>query len=312
MRAGLQAVGALLENPSVNFGDDSDAVLVENMLTSVAQHHRQKNSEQTHDRIRGRPLNGYWPFRAPTGYNAVLQRGFGKVLVVDPVEGPVIKEALEGFARGRLKSQAEVTRFLNAHPVFEREKGVRFKQHNLKAILTNFVYAGLVGREEWDVSLRKGNHEALISVDDFETIQDRLSAGSYGAVRRDASEDFPMRGFVACGGCGKLLTSCWATSHTCRKYAYYYCHRRACRFPHKNVRKERIDAEFGELLGTMVPKADVMVVAEQMFKDLWNDRQRRASAVQGEMKRRVGVLEQNIERYLDQLVESENKSVIAA
>ena len=34
----------------------------ENILVSVAQHNRQKNAEQTKNRMRGRVLNGYWPF----------------------------------------------------------------------------------------------------------------------------------------------------------------------------------------------------------------------------------------------------------
>ena len=312
MRGALQAAGVLLESPSVSFGDDSDAVLVENLLASVSQHHRQKNSEQTHNRMRGRLLNGFWPFRAPTGYRSVAQKGTGKVLIVDPVEGPAIQEALTAFACGRLRSVAEATRFLNRHPVFERSKGVRFREHNVKSILRNFLYAGLVGRDEWEVSLRQGNHEPLISIKTYEDIQERLDAGSHGSVRSDATEDFVLRGFVACSGCGGLLTACWSTSKTGRKYPYYYCVRKGCVRRSKSIRRCELDSTFEELLGTLVPDPAVVDLAERMFSDVWDDRRRRLSAVHGELKRRLGTLDQRIERYLNQIVEAENKSVIAA
>ncbi|MEM1287248.1 MAG: recombinase family protein [Pseudomonadota bacterium] len=42
----LKEAGGTLESPTIEFDDDPDAVLIENMLASVAQHHRQKNGEQ--------------------------------------------------------------------------------------------------------------------------------------------------------------------------------------------------------------------------------------------------------------------------
>ena len=42
-------------NPlSIEFGEDSDSILVENLLASVSQHQRQKNGEQTKNRMKAR------------------------------------------------------------------------------------------------------------------------------------------------------------------------------------------------------------------------------------------------------------------
>ncbi|MEM1079663.1 MAG: hypothetical protein AAGI09_14175 [Pseudomonadota bacterium] len=67
MRTSLADAGGRLESPSIEFGEDSDSVLVENLLASVAQHQREKNGEQTKNRMRGRLMNGYWVFSAPIG-----------------------------------------------------------------------------------------------------------------------------------------------------------------------------------------------------------------------------------------------------
>jgi len=65
LRRSIAIAGGSLESPSIEFGEDSDSQLVENMLASVAQHHRQKNGEQTKNRMRARLMDGYWPFANP-------------------------------------------------------------------------------------------------------------------------------------------------------------------------------------------------------------------------------------------------------
>jgi site-specific DNA recombinase len=45
LRDAIASVGARLESPSIEFGEDSDSILVENLLASVSQHQRQKNAE---------------------------------------------------------------------------------------------------------------------------------------------------------------------------------------------------------------------------------------------------------------------------
>ena len=45
LRDAISETGARLESPSIEFGEDSDSILVENLLASVSQHQRQKNTE---------------------------------------------------------------------------------------------------------------------------------------------------------------------------------------------------------------------------------------------------------------------------
>ena len=48
--------GAALESPSIEFDSDSDSILIEHLLASVAQHQRQKNGEQAKNSMRARML----------------------------------------------------------------------------------------------------------------------------------------------------------------------------------------------------------------------------------------------------------------
>ena len=47
LRAKIAEAGGRLESPSIEFGEDSDSKLIENLLASVSQHGRQKNAEQS-------------------------------------------------------------------------------------------------------------------------------------------------------------------------------------------------------------------------------------------------------------------------
>lgn len=71
LRAAIAKTGAELASPSIEFGEDSDSVMVEYMLATVSQHHRQKNAEQTHNRRRARMHGGFWVHFKPRGYEYI-------------------------------------------------------------------------------------------------------------------------------------------------------------------------------------------------------------------------------------------------
>ncbi|MCB2052562.1 MAG: recombinase family protein, partial [Novosphingobium sp.] len=150
LRAAIGAVGARLESPTLEFGEDSDAILLENMLATVAQHQRQKNAEQTKNRMRARTLNGYWCFQAPMGYRYQRTPGHGNMLVRDEPLATIIQEALEGYATGRYQSQAEVKRFLDAQPEFPRDKDGEVRNQRVNDLLNRVLYAGYVEVPQWN------------------------------------------------------------------------------------------------------------------------------------------------------------------
>ena len=54
----LREAGGKLISPSMEFKDDADSRMVENMMATFAQHQREKNAEQTKNRMRARAMNG--------------------------------------------------------------------------------------------------------------------------------------------------------------------------------------------------------------------------------------------------------------
>ena len=113
--------GGRLESPSMEFRQDADSRMVENVLAGAAMHQREKNAEQTYNRMRARLINGYWVFARPRGYRYEKSAGEGNVLVRDEPLASIVQEALEGFASGRFETQVEVKRFLEAQPLFPKD-----------------------------------------------------------------------------------------------------------------------------------------------------------------------------------------------
>ena len=312
LRGALGSVGATLESPSIEFGDDADSILFENIVASMAQHHRQKNGEQVIHRMKARLMNGYFAFWGPTGYTYARVKGHsGKLMVRDEPHASLIQEALEGFATGRFQTQSEVKRFLEPHPIFTRDSKGEIHPQRIKNLLTNKIYAGYYEYKPWDVSLTKGKHEALITWEVFQRIQERLSKKAYAAVRVDAAEEFPLRGFVTCDCCGHQLTAYWAKGRN-KRYPYYECFNKRCDERRKSIRKDVLEGEFEELIKQMRPTAGLMATVSAMFRDIWDYRIQGYEEKRGKQKRALTSINVTISKLTDRLIETTSSSAIQA
>ncbi len=311
LRQLLAQAGGKLESPSIEFGEDSDSVLVENLLASVAQHQREKNGEQTSNRMKGRLMNGYAVFCAPIGYRYEKQSGQGKVLVRQEPVASIIKEVMEGYATGRFESQAEVKRFLENQPDFPNVNGT-VRQQVVSDMFNRVLYAGYIEHEPWGITRRKGHHEALISLDTYERIQERKADRKLSPARPDLNQDFPLRGAVTCADCDRPMTSCWSKSKTGKRYPYYWCQTKTCVMYRKNIRAEKVDAAFEGLLKTMSPSRKVLGLVGMMLKNAWGQRSAQAAAQKDGFQRDITKIDKQLDGLLDRIVEAENPTVIAA
>ena len=299
LRAAIASVGATLMSPSIEFGEDSDSKLVENLLATVAQHQREKNAEQTVNRMRARMMNGFWVHPVPPlGYRYQQTRDRGKVLVRDEPYASIIQEGLEGYASGRFQLQSEVKRFFESFPEFPRDARGEVRNQKVNDTLRHVIYAGYLESEHWDISLRSAQHEGLISFETWRKIQQRLNESAKAPARKNLNDDFPLRGFVTCGDCHHPLTSCWSKGRNGR-YAYYMCFQKGCDSYRKSIKREVLEGEFEALLHTLEPTPGLFKVARRMFETLWQH----WVAFQRERRRALQADQVNIERKIEQLLD---------
>ena len=311
LRTSIAETGAQLASPSIEFGEDSDSVLVEHLLASVSQHHRQKNAEQTRHRRRARMLNGYWVHFAPIGYKYIPKPGCGKILVRNEPLASIVQEALEGYASGRFAIKAEVKRFLEQFPEFPRtKKGIVTNEH-VNRILNRVIYAGHIQSDIMDVSLRPAQNEPLISLETFQKIQRRMDEKPKTPARKDLNEDFPLRGAVHCEDCENPLTACWTKGRN-KHYPYYYCFSKGCESYGKSINREKLEGEFEALLKKLTPSDELFSTATKMFKLWWGHRQDQIEQRGQSMEDEIVKLDKQIDNVMDRLVEAESTSVVKA
>lgn len=271
LRMAIGSTGARLECPSFEFGDTSDDILVENLLASVSQHQRQKNGEQVVNRMRGRLLNGYWCFSSkPPAYKFAKIEGQNILVRQEPV-ALIVTEALEGFATGRFQTQAEVQRFLEASPGFPKQKDGSVKFDRVTEMLTCVFYAGMIEYLPWDVSIRKGHHQGLITYETYQKIQVRLKEKAKAPARADLSHHFPLRQAVQCGSCRRLLGGAFSRGRSA-EYPYYFCLNKKCLRYKKSVSSDTVHREFEDLLKKMTPTIEVIDTATSIFRQAWEKR----------------------------------------
>ncbi len=311
LRGAIASAGGILESPSIEFGEDADSLLVEHLLASVSQHQRQKNGEQTKNRMRARMQNGYWTLQAPIGFRYESVRGRGKMLVRHEPLASIIQEALEGYASGRFDSQAEVQRFFQRNPLFPKNRAGIVTHNRVSRVLEQPLYAGYLQLPRWGIPLKQAAHEPLIDFATFTRIQQRINGAVYAPRRKNLNEDFPLRGFVLCDDCGETLTACW-TKTKYKEHPYYLCFRKGCASYGKSIRREKIEGEFETLLNSMTPREGLLRVAARMFRDLWNEKLAKLDQEKKELRAQLAKLEKQVDQLLERIVDASVGSVIAA
>lgn len=312
LRTEIGATGATLESPSIEFGEDSDSKLVENLLACVSQHSRQKNAEQTLNRMTARMQQGFWTFQAPWGYKYARWSGGGKILTRNEPLASIIQDALESYASGRFASQAEVMRYLEMQPAVPKMRNGKVSNERVKQILTNPLYAGIVFVPSWKLSPRLGKHEPLVSVETFNEIQERLKGKARGAARADVSSDFPLRGHICCPSCGHPLTANWSKGRMGAAYPYYLCRQRECDVRGKSYARAKVEDAFEEMLKSITPAKQLIDLATAALRNAWNKQTSNAEQSRKVIEKELEEIDRKIEGLLDRLVDAGSPTVIAA
>ena len=309
LRTAIQKCGAKIESPSHRFGDEPEDEFVETIMAATAALERRQNKRQVCNRMKARLETGYWTFYQPPGYTYFKDPVHGKLLVPKEPEASMIREALEGFASGRFATQMDVRNFLETKGYKHRLTAKIPYLELVKRMLTCEVYAGFIYYPKWNVTRRKGHHQALIDPETFQRIQDRLAQKEKLPARKDISNDFPLRGFVLCKCCGKPLTSGWSKGRR-EKFAYYWCRGVGCQFKNKMIGADKIHTEFESLLSEYQPNEKILDVVKIRLLERWKERMIGVGTVRKERQKKLDDIQRQIEGYLKSLNHCTNSTVI--
>jgi hypothetical protein len=170
--------------------------------------------EETKKGLYGRLKQGFYPLHAPVGY---LDNGSAKLKTIDPVRGPLVRKAFEFYGTGQWSLHTLVDELERLG--LRNFRGGKVTLAGVHTFLRNPFYTGVM-RIRASGETYQGNHEALISRQLFERVQD-IMHGRVGT--RVQVHDFRFRRFITCAVCGNSLIG-----ELQKGRVYYRCHTKAC------------------------------------------------------------------------------------
>jgi site-specific DNA recombinase len=191
--------------------------------------------EEAKKGIYGRLKQGFYPLRAPLGYQ---DNGAGKAKSIDPTTGPLVKRAFELYVTGNFTLHTLKDELYRLG--LRNKEGGPVSLSGISKILNNSFYMGIITIKR-NGQVFQGNHEPLISRHTFDTVQDVLSGRFH---TRTIRHEFLFRRLVKCRSCDSTLIG-----ERQKGSVYFRCHTRDC--PTTGIRENAIEDAVTERLRTL-------------------------------------------------------------
>jgi site-specific DNA recombinase len=224
-------------------GPDSRSAekLVHGIMVVMARNHSQNLSEETRKGMLEKARSGIYPSCASVGYRNVDGPNGKRNLAPEVDTAHVITELFEDFRTGRYSVKSLAAQFRQEG---RRLGGRQLHPSLLHQILRKRLY---MGDFDWDGCTYRGTHDALVTRECWERVQELLDARAENKTRK-VKHDFAYTGLVHCGHCGCLFVGELKKG----KYVYYHCTGNRGKCPEPYARQEIVAREFGSLLKEIV------------------------------------------------------------
>ena len=221
----IRRSGATLVSCSENIDETPSGILLHGIMSSIAEFYSLNLATEVQKGMTQKAKSGGTVVKAPVGYLHVRTKENGREargVVIDPERGPIVRWAFEQYATGQWTVQqlleAITRRGLTSRPG-PRTPAARITKGALAKMLANPYYTGKIIYRgvRYD-----GKHEALISQEVFDQVQDVLVAHNYAGEKQRVHHHY-LKGSIFCGTCGSRMGISNSRSHTGAVYDYFYC-----------------------------------------------------------------------------------------
>ena len=225
----LAKAGCRIVSCTFDMGETKEAELVEHIVNAVDEYHSKALAEDVSFKMGAAAKRGGTVYKAPLGYRNVRAErpGGGTVsaVEVDQERAEFIVQLFELFATGEWNYEmlaAEISaRGLRTRPGRYPAKEISAKK--IQAILGDPYY---VGKIAYEGEIYEGKHEALVSDELFDRVQEILATRSRAGERRRKHHHY-LKGSLWCWSCqdrhrmSRLLIA--KTKGNGGTYDYFFC-----------------------------------------------------------------------------------------
>lgn len=198
---------------------------------------------------------GRWMGTAPLGYTNQIGEDKRKFIAIHEVEGAILRWAFQQIVDNNFNTE-QIWKMV-------RQKAAgypRFSKNNFWVAIRNPLYCGKIfipPFKDENGHFVRGQHEALIPEMLFNEAQQVLDGRKRVIKPKIVSmENLPLRGFLKCPQCGRMLTGSASKGKMGNYYYYYHCSGECkVRFKAENTNKV-----FVEQLSELIPKPGMIEV----------------------------------------------------
>jgi site-specific DNA recombinase len=235
---------------------------------------------------------------APVGYvNRITEDGTKYISFHEPY-ATIMKWAFTEIARG-IYAVEEVWRQA-------RRKGLKCGKTSFWRALENPVYYGKIEVKSYrdeEYRLVDGVHDELISEKIFYDVQDVIDGKRKRQrpnVKAISDEIFPLRGFLGCPRCHRMLTASASKGRNGR-YHYYHCRATCgCRFP-----AQQVNDKFVNELRKFKPRKATLRIFRKLLLEEYSDQNRASKSEQKSLNEQIQKLNVKLGKARELLLTSE-------
>ncbi len=221
----IEHAGVQLVSVTENIDETPSGILLHGIMSSIAEFYSRNLANEVMKGTMQKVKSGGTPMRAPTGYLNVRSVVNGRELrgiEIDPERGPLMKWAFEAYASERWTIRT-LTDELCARGLTSvagpSTPSMPLAMSNIQRLLRNPYYMGIV---RYKGVLYEGRHEALVSPETWQRVQELLGARNIAGEKQREHPHY-LKGSVYCGSCGSRLVVSHAKNRHGTIYPYFIC-----------------------------------------------------------------------------------------
>ena len=230
---------------------------------------------------------GDFPGRAPEGYRNDV---YNRLIESDPDRFDLIRKAWELMLTGRYSLETLLQLMTDQwgyRSRTARQSGGRpLTKSGLHHLFHNIFYTGWF---YYGGELRQGNHQPMVTFEEFEQVQRLLRQRGRPRPQR---HEFAYTGLISCELCGRQITAEIQRGQSGRgSYVYYHCtNHRVCRGPF--VREERIEEQIARSLRRVALRPSAQELAADVIKVSFQSDYESSRAQVEQQRRAIAIAEQ--------------------
>ncbi len=275
-------------------------VFQQNLQFLFSQYDNELRRQRAMAGIRENLERGIWCKRPPMGYT-IVKEGKERKIIVNAI-GKKLRKAFEWKISG-MKND-EILSKLQA-------MGLKMYKQKLSAVFSNPFYCGILADKMLNGKLVEGQQEKLISHETFLLVNNIRAAakGKYGVTHKKENEEYPLKVFMQCDGCGRGYTGYVVKKKNKRNereyhFHYYKCRSRGCCC---NRQTQLVNDQFKAYLeGYMIKPEMIAPILYQMnyaFDQYFDNQEKNLQTLEdriGEVDKKIANLED--EHYIEKKI----------